>query len=107
MPRPVALPRWTRTPRARALLARIAAAPPQLRTIRLEPHHRWTRDEWLREYDRDDDRVEALRRLRAAAFTAAQARGGRPAAPAFAAGPDLDSVIAATLAGSTGVETHA
>ncbi|MEN3749927.1 hypothetical protein TPR58_22330 [Sphingomonas sp. HF-S3] len=107
MPRPAALPRWTRTPRARALLARIAAAPPELRTIRLEPHHRWTRDEWLREYDRDDDRVEALRRLRAAAFTAAQARGGRPAALAFAAGPDLDSVIAAALADSTGAETHA
>lgn len=107
MSRTVALPRWTRTPQARALLARIAAAPPVLRTIRLEPHHRWTRDEWLREYDRNDDRVDALRRLRAAAFTAAQARGGRPAALAFAAGPDLDSVIAATLAELTAAEARA
>lgn len=92
------LPHWTRTPAASALLSSIAATPPALVTTRLESHEQWTRDEWDRRYDRNDERVEQLRQLRNEAFNEAERTGGREACLRFSAGMDLDDVIAAVVA---------
>lgn len=67
---------WLRTPEALAILADCVANPPSFVSRKLSAHERWSRDdEMLSQFNRNDDRVDALIHLSNRAFEAAEKAG--------------------------------